>query len=206
MSLADSLAAGLDALGLTADAGQRTAMLAYLELLAKWNRTYNLTAIHAPERMLSHHLLDSLGIAPHVGSGTLLDVGSGAGLPGIPLAILRPDVEVTLLDASGKKCAFMRQAAIELHLPVRVVHARAERHAPPRPYAQIVSRAFADLTDFVRATAHLLAPDGRWLAMKGLYPDEEIARLEGARVRRDIPLRIPGLAAERHLILLEPPA
>ncbi len=204
MSLAHELGEGLRALGLEADSGRQSALLAYLDLLARWNRTYNLTAIHEPGRMLSHHVLDSLGIAPHIGAGDLLDVGSGAGLPGIPLAILRPDLDITLLDANQKKCSFMQQAAIELHLPVRVVHGRVESHASPRPYRYIVSRAFSDLSEFVRLSAHLLAPDGAWLAMKGLYPHEEIAQLKAARVRRDIPLRIPGLEAERHLIILEP--
>lgn len=204
MNLARELDAGLAGLGLQVDAGRQAVLLAYLDLLAKWNRTYNLTAIHEPERMLTHHILDSLSIAAHVGAGSLLDVGSGAGLPGIPLAILRPDLEVTLLDASQKKCGFMQQAAIELKLPVRVVHGRAESLAAPPAYRHIASRAFADLSEFVRLTAHLLAPGGSWLAMKGLYPHEEVAQLKGARVGRDIPLRIPGLEAERHLILLEP--
>jgi len=204
VNLARELDAGLAGLGLQVDARRQAVLLAYLDLLAKWNRTYNLTAIHEPERMLTHHILDSLSIAAHVGAGSLLDVGSGAGLPGIPLAILRPDLEVTLLDASQKKCGFMQQAAIELKLPVRVVHGRAESLAVPPAYRHIASRAFADLSEFVRLTAHLLAPGGSWLAMKGLYPHEEVAQLKGARVGRDIPLRIPGLEAERHLILLEP--
>jgi 16S rRNA (guanine527-N7)-methyltransferase len=154
---------------------------------------------------LTHHLLDSLAIAPHIGTGPLLDVGSGAGLPGIPLAILRPDLKVTLLDASQKKCGFMQQAAIELKLAnVAVVHGRVETYRPAAGFAQIVSRAFSDLPEFVRLTRHVLAEDGEWLAMKGLYPNEEIAQLKGVRVIRDIPLHVPGLDADRHLIVMEP--
>jgi 16S rRNA (guanine527-N7)-methyltransferase len=198
------LAESLRALGANLDARQEVSLLDYLTLLDKWNRTYNLTAIHEPERMLTHHLLDSLAILPMVTAGPLLDVGSGAGLPGIPLAIARPDLNVTLLDSSQKRCGFMRQAAIELKLGnVGVAHARAEDYQPIEKFPQIVSRAFSDLSEFVRATRHLLAEGGEWLAMKGLYPDEEIALLKGARVKRHIRLHVPGLEAERHLIVME---
>jgi len=205
MNLAARLTDGVAALGLDVDARARAALLDYLGLLEKWNKTYNLTAIHEPERMLTHHILDSLAIASHVGAGPLLDVGSGAGLPGIPLAILRPGMKVTLLDASQKKCGFMRQAAIELKLPnVTVVHGRVEDFQPAGGFPQVVSRAFSDLSEFVRLTRHLVAEGGEWLAMKGLYPHEEIAQLKGARVTRDVPLRVPGLDADRHLIVMEP--
>jgi len=205
MNLAARLADGVSALGLDVDERARAALLDYLGLLEKWNKTYNLTAIHEPERMLTHHLLDSLIIAPQVGAGPLLDVGSGAGLPGIPLAIARPGLRVTLLDASQKKCGFMRQAAIDLKLSnVTVTHARVEDFRPADGFPQVVSRAFSDLSEFVRLTRHLVAPGGEWLAMKGLYPHEEIAQLKGARVTRDVPLRVPGLDADRHLILMEP--
>jgi 16S rRNA (guanine527-N7)-methyltransferase len=157
------------------------------------------------ERMLTHHILDSLVILPQVGKGPLLDVGSGAGLPGIPLAIARSDLRVTVLDASQKKCGFMQQAAIELNLPgVAVVHGRVEDYRPGPGFPQIVSRAFSDLSEFVRLTRHLLAEGGQWLAMKGLYPNEEIAQIKGARVVRDIPLHVPGLDGDRHLIIMEP--
>jgi 16S rRNA (guanine527-N7)-methyltransferase len=205
MNLAPHLTEALASMGLAPGPRQGAALLDYLGLLGKWNRTYNLTAIHEPERMLTHHLLDSLAIAPHIGTGPLLDVGSGAGLPGIPLAILRPDLKVTLLDASQKKCGFMQQAAIELKLAnVAVVHGRVETYRPAAGFAQIVSRAFSDLPEFVRLTRHVLAEDGEWLAMKGLYPNEEIAQLKGVRVIRDIPLHVPGLDADRHLIVMEP--
>ncbi len=205
MNLGSHLSEALAALGLDPEPRQEVAWLDYLDLMAKWNKTFNLTAIHELERMLTHHLLDSLAVAPHVGAGPLLDVGSGAGLPGIPLAILRPELKVTLLDASQKKCGFMQQAAIELKLPnVTVVHARVEEFRPRDGFAQVVSRAFSELSEFVRLTRHLVAEGGEWLAMKGLYPNEEIAQLTGARVTRDIPLHVPGLNADRHLIVLEP--
>ena len=205
MSLAEPLSAGLHALGLDLRQPQQSALLDYLALLGKWNKTYNLTAIHEPERMLTHHLLDSLALVPHVGDGSLLDVGSGAGLPGIPLAIARPELRVTVMDASQKKCGFMQQAAIELKLTnVSVVHARVEAYQATRKFDWIVSRAFSDLAEFVRLSAHLLAPGGLWLAMKGVIPEDEIAQITAARVRDVLSLRVPGLVAERSLIIMEP--
>ncbi len=205
MNLPESLDAGLAGLQLVLPAQQKTALLSYLALLGKWNKTFNLTAIHEPERMLTHHILDSLALTPYVTEGTLLDVGSGAGFPGIPLAIVRPELAVTVMDASQKKCGFMQQAAIELGLTnVTVVHARVEAYRASRPYTQIVSRAFSDLAEFVRLSAHLLAPGGVWLAMKGVYPQAEIDQLKAARVVRTLPLQVPGLNAERNLIVMEP--
>ena len=202
--LTGQLAEALRAMDVDLDASQQARLLDYLALIGKWNRTYNLTAIHEPERMLTHHLLDSLAVLPMVAAGPLLDVGSGAGLPGIPLALARPDLKVTLLDSSQKRCGFMQQAAIELKLGnVTVVHARAEDYLPVEKFPQIVSRAFSDLSEFVKVTRHLLAEGGEWLAMKGLYPDEEIALLKGARVKSHARLQIPGLDADRHLIIME---
>jgi 16S rRNA (guanine527-N7)-methyltransferase len=200
----ERLGAGLAAMGLEIAADRQVRLLEYLALLQKWNKTYNLTAIHEPERMLTHHLLDSLVILPHVTADRLLDVGAGAGLPGIPLAIARPELAVTLIDASHKKAAFMQQAAIELKLTnVTALHGRVEDLDPATKYPQIVSRAFSELNEFVRLTAPLLADRGEWLAMKGLYPNEEIAQLKGARVKRDVELRVPGLDADRRLIVIE---
>jgi len=187
------------------DVRQKTALLSYLTLLGKWNKTYNLTAIHEPERMLTHHILDSLAITPHVVSGTLLDVGSGGGFPGIPLAIVRPDLAVSVMDSSQKKCGFMQQVVIELKLAqVAVLNSRVESYPAAQKFDQIVSRAFSDLSEFVRLSAHLLAPRGYWLAMKGVHPTEELSRLKQARVVRDLPLQVPGLNAERSLIIMEP--
>ena len=204
MHLGGQLSEALEVMNIRLEASQEAALLKYLALLDKWNRTYNLTAIHEPERMLTHHILDSLAVLPHVGDGPLLDVGSGGGLPGIPMAIARPDLAVTLMDASQKKCGFMQQAAIELGLGlVKVVHGRVEDFRAPEGFPQIVSRAFSELQTFVSLTRHLLVQGGEWLAMKGVYPNEEIALLKGARVKQALPLHVPGLEADRHLIIME---
>lgn len=197
------LATGLAALGLDLPAAAQEKLLAYRDLLLKWNRTYNLTALRDPEQAISHHLLDSLAILPWVKAGSLLDVGSGGGLPGIPLAIARPDLQVTLVDAVQKKATFLQQAAIELGLPnVRAIHARVETLVGQ--FGQITSRAFSDLAEFTRLTRHLLALEGRWLAMKGVRPADEMAALPaGISIAAIEPLAVPGLDAERHLIILK---
>ncbi len=193
------------ALPLPADAPGR--LLQYLELLAKWNRTYNLTAIREPVDMVSHHLLDSLAVIAHLPvageSPALADVGSGAGLPGIPLAIARPHWHIALADASSKKTAFLRQAAIELALPnVQVHHGRVETWRPVLPFAIAISRAFADLGAFIAASRHLLAPQGILAAMKGAMPSAELAGVPpGCDCSRVIPLKVPLLNAQRHLVL-----
>lgn len=204
MTPAEQLAAGLAALAIDADAAQQARLLAYGELLRKWNRSYSLTALTDPSMVVSHHLLDSLAILPFVGDGPLADVGSGGGMPGIPLAILRPQLAVTLVEANGKKAAFLRQAAIGAGLAnLRVEHARVEAWRPQTPQRVVTSRAFASLADFVAATRHLLAPGGRWLAMKGQRPDAEIAALPaGVAVDAVHALQVPGLAAARHLVVL----
>ena len=198
-----TLAAGLAELGLDLSDAVQHKMLAFRDLLLKWNKTYNLTALRDPEQAISHHLLDSLTILPHVGTGPLLDVGSGGGLPGIPLAIACPGLSVGMVDTVQKKASFLQQASIELGLKnVTVHHARGEEMQGQ--YAQISSRAFADLGLFVSLTRHLLAPGGRWLAMKGVRPDDEIAALPaGITVEAIISLIVPGLEAERHLIILK---
>lgn len=199
------LAAGIAALDLALPAGAEEKLLAYLALLDKWNRVYNLTAVRDVERMVSHHLLDSLAVLPYLQGETLLDVGSGGGLPGIPLAIARPALQVTLIDSIAKKTAFLLQAKAELGLAnVSVVTGRVEDHKPEAPFDLITSRAFADLREFVTLTRHLLKPDGHWLALKGLYPHEEIALLPSdVKVSADHALVVPGLEAHRHLIVLE---
>ena len=204
MSQAAQLDAGLAGLELDLPAAARTKLLAYLALLYKWNRTYSLTALRDEAKAVSHHLIDSLAILPFVPPGKLLDVGSGGGMPGIPLAIARPALAVTLLDSNSKKTAFLQQAAIELSLPNITVHCgRVEQYHPASGFAAITSRAFAELADFTGRSAHLLAPDGLWLAMKGVYPHEEIARLPAStRVDAVHRLQLPGLGDERHLVVL----
>ena len=198
-----NLSTGLAELGINLSAAQQDQLLAFRDLLLKWNKTYNLTALRDPEQAISHHLLDSLAILPQLGDGPLLDVGSGGGLPGIPLAIARPALAVSMVDTVQKKATFLQQAAIQLGLKnVAVHHARVEEmHGQ---YAQISSRAFAEIALFIRLTRHLLAPGGRWLAMKGMRPDNEIAVLPSdIVVEQIIPLHVPGLDAERHLIILK---
>jgi 16S rRNA (guanine527-N7)-methyltransferase len=197
-------------LGLAVSPAQQGILLAYAALLEKWNRTYNLTAVRDASGIVALHLLDSLAVLPLVdaaldeGQGALLDVGSGGGLPGIPLAILRPQLAVTLADSNSKKTAFQRQAAIELGLAnVAVQTGRIEDWRPAAKFPRIVSRAFAELADFVALTRHLLAPGGRWLAMKGVRPDDEIARLPaGVVVEAVHRLQVPDVDGERHLVVM----
>ena len=205
MSRDAALAAGINELGLFLQAFQRKQLLTYIDLLAKWNEVYNLTAIRDEDEMLSHHLLDALSIVPHVAGRHFLDVGSGAGLPGIPVAIADPKCEVTLLDSNQKKAAFLQQAVIELALQnATVCAARIEAWHPARHFEVIASRAFSDLAEFVGQTQHLLAEHGVFAAMKGAYPHAEIERLpEVFRVRAVKRLAVPGLAGERHLVLVE---
>ena len=202
----EQLTCGATAMGLMLSTKAEDGLLAYLALLDKWNRVYNLTAVRETERMVSHHLLDSLAISPYFQVGPILDVGSGGGLPGIPLAIIRPDLQVTLIDSVAKKTAFLLQVKAELGLNnLSIVTGRVEAHQPATPFNTITSRAFSDLKEFVTLTRHLLAPGGRWLAMKGLYPHEEIAQLPSwVRLSAEHVLTIPGLDATRHLIILEP--
>ena len=206
MNQAELLARGLAALGLELPAAARERLLAYAALLLKWNRTYNLTAIRDPEEIVTHHLLDSLAVLPHLATvRTLADVGSGGGLPGIPLAIARPDLAVTSIETVNKKASFQQQARIELDLAnFQPRCGRVEQFRPERPFDAVISRAFSDLSDFARLAGHLIAPQGRLHAMKGGYPREEIAALPaGWAVDRSIELRVPQLNAERHLILLK---
>lgn len=204
MSREQQLSEGLRALGIELPAAAQAQLLAYAAFLEKWNRTYSLTALRDPKLAVSHHLLDSLAILPWVTAANLLDVGSGGGQPGLPLAIARPDLAVTVLDSNSKKTAFLQQAAIELGLKnVCVATARVEDFGPATPFAAITSRAFAELADFVGLTRHLLAPGGQWLAMKGQRPDAEIAKLPpGGSVTAVHRLHVPGVDGERHLVVI----
>ncbi len=194
------LADGLAALGL--DPALAPPLLDYLALLLRWNRTYNLTAIRDPEEMVTRHLLDSLAMHPYVRPGALADLGTGPGLPGIPLAIARPDVQVTLVESNGKKARFLREAVRQLKLGnARVLESRAEAVAEPGAYAQITARALDTLAGILEVGGHLLAADGRLLAMKGVAPAEEIAALPAGWAALAVhPLDVPGLEAERHLV------
>jgi 16S rRNA (guanine527-N7)-methyltransferase len=197
---------GLTGLQLDLLLNAREKLDAYVALLRKWNNVYNLTALHDPQDILTHHLLDSLALVPHVpNAGSLLDVGSGAGLPGIPLAIALPQLEVTLIDSNHKKTAFLQQAVIELALGnVEVICARVENIQLSQLFNVVTSRAFADLLTFVELAGRLVAPGGRLLAMKGALPEREMAQLDYTfQVIDKIALAVPGLNAERHLIVLQ---
>jgi 16S rRNA (guanine527-N7)-methyltransferase len=241
-SLEQQLAAGIDELGLSLDTAVVAQLLAFVGLLQKWNKTYNLTAIRQPAEMVSHHVLDSLSVLPVLlpwlqksalagrrpgfrdacvtpGAGCsavpaeqvgqlnrlrFCDVGSGAGLPGLVLAMAQPEWQWTSVDAVDKKAAFQRQACIELGLRnVQVISGRVES-VPAAGFDLVISRAFAELSDFVEWSGHLISAGGYLLAMKGVLPEEEITRLPGGwKVSEVFPLRVPGLDVQRHLIVLE---
>lgn len=203
MSLAEELQGGIAQLGITLSADAQNRLLDYLALLHKWNRVYNLTAIRDPQEMVSHHLLDSLAVLPHLWAGRWLDVGCGGGLPGLVLAIAQPDWQFTLLDSNSKKTSFVQQAVIELGLSNASVHcARVEGWQSTERFDGIISRAFSELGEFLHSTRHLIAPHGRWVAMKGT-PQQELAGVpDGFRVERVIPLQVPGLHAARSLVIV----
>lgn len=205
MSLAAQLAQGIAQLGLSLPPGTQDRLLNYLALVKKWNQVYNLTAVRDPSKMVSQHLLDCLAVVPHVSAATVLDVGSGAGLPGIPLALALPQTQVTLLDSNQKKAAFLRQAAIELGLNNAAVECvRVETWRPECLFELVISRAVSDLAEYVKLAGHLVAAGGTLAAMKGVYPTEELARLPRAfRLRAAHALSVPGLRAARHLLLFE---
>jgi 16S rRNA (guanine527-N7)-methyltransferase len=206
MSLETQLSEGLAALELGLDAEVRRKLLGHVALVNKWNRVHNLTAVREPEQMVGLHVLDSLSLLPHLqGARRLIDVGTGAGFPGLPIAIAMPGVQVTVLDSSHKKCSFLEQARAELGLTnVAVACERVEQYSPPTLFDTVVSRAFAELQDFVTQAKHLAEPGGRFLAMKGVYPFEEIARVpQSHRVARVVELNVPSVDAKRHLVLLE---
>jgi 16S rRNA (guanine527-N7)-methyltransferase len=203
---AEELLQGAAQLGVTLDERQQQQLLAYLALLVKWNQAYNLTAVRDPDEMVSRHLLDSLSVVPFVASAgdTWLDVGSGGGMPGVPLAILFPERHFTLLDSNGKKTRFLTQVKIELQLAnLDVVHSRVEAFRPAQPFSGICSRAFSALADFANWTRHLGDGHTRWLAMKGVQPDDELQalpvdfRLESCQL-----LKVPGCQGQRHLLIL----
>jgi 16S rRNA (guanine527-N7)-methyltransferase len=203
-----ALERGLEQMALALPAGAREQLLRYQALLDKWNRVYNLTAIRDPLDMVSHHLLDSLAVLPHLAlpaAARVADAGSGPGLPGIPLALAKPQWHIALIEANQKKAAFLRQAKIELELAnVEVQEARAESWQPAEGFALVISRAFTRLADFVATCRHLVAPAGMLAAMKGKAPQAELADLPAdVLCRAVIALAVPLLKAERHLVLCE---
>lgn len=193
---------GLKALDLAEPPGLAAALAAYLELLARWNATYNLTAVRGPEEMVTRHLMDSLVALPFLGEGRVLDVGTGAGLPGLALAMASPGQSFVLLDSSGKKTRFVEHAVARLGLKnVEVVRARAEAHEDPEGFDSVISRAFSSVGDFIRVAGHLTRPAGRLLAMKGALPEAELAALpSGWGLQAVHKLAVPGLAGQRHLL------
>ncbi|MFN3581348.1 MAG: 16S rRNA (guanine(527)-N(7))-methyltransferase RsmG [Pseudomonas sp.] len=201
---ARELATGAEQMGITLTAEQSRQLVDYLALLHKWNKAYNLTAVRDPDEMVSRHLLDSLSILPHVQGSQWLDVGSGGGMPGVILAIMLPQSDFTLLDSNGKKTRFLTQVRLELGLRnLRVVQSRVEAFEPEQPFDGIVSRAFSSLADFTQLTRHLSHAQTRWLAMKGQYPEEELAALPvDFEVVESAQLAVPGCQGSRHLLIL----
>ncbi len=204
-SLGAVLDGGCAQLGVALEARHRAQMLTLVHELADWSLRFNLTAIREPADIVTKHLLDSLTVLPHLSGRTVADVGSGAGFPGLPLAIASPERSFTLIEATGKKVRFIEHATRHLGLAnVVVVHARAESWKPPVPFDSVVARALSSLSDFVRFAGHLAAPRGRLLAMKGQSPEEELRTLaRGWRATQTLPLRVPGLDAARHLVVLQ---
>lgn len=198
------LTEGAARLDIAIEPDQCERMLAYLRLLQKWNKAYNLTAVRDPAHMVSRHLLDSLSILPYVQGDRWLDVGSGGGMPGIILAVMRPDARFTLLDSNGKKTRFLTQVKLELGLAnLTVVHNRVEAFQAELAFDGIVSRAFSSLADFTQMTRHLGDRETRWLAMKGQYPQEELAGLPvDFQVTDSAQLAVPGCQGSRHLLIL----
>lgn len=203
MDLPTALANGIKGLDLTASVEQQSKLLTLLEQLVKWNKSYNLTAIKNPMEGLTLHLLDSLAVIPFIKQQQILDVGTGAGFPGLPLAIMLPEVQFSLLDSNSKKIRFIRQQIHLLGLDnVEAIHSRVEQPREEQ-YAGIISRAFASIEDMVQLTEHLLQQNGRWLLMKGLYSEQEVSALSG-KVREIAchKLKVPGLSANRCLVEL----
>lgn len=204
---AEELTKGAQQLNVALSEQQQELLLAYLGLLIKWNKAYNLTAVRNPDEMVSRHLLDSLSVVEHVQScgDNWLDVGSGGGMPGVPLAILFPERKFTLLDSNGKKTRFLTQVKLELKLDnLEVIHSRVEAYTPEHAFSGIISRAFSSLEDFTNWTRHLGDLQTNWFAMKGVHPDDELQalpddfRLESCQI-----LKVPGCQGQRHLLILQ---
>jgi 16S rRNA (guanine527-N7)-methyltransferase len=199
----ERLVAGLQTLDLFADAAKIERLLAFIALIEKWNKAYNLTAIRNRREMVSLHLLDSLAIAPYLQGARIIDVGTGAGLPGIPLAIYAPEKQFVLLDSNSKKTRFVQQAVVELKLQnVTVCHSRVEDYRPETGFDTILTRAFAALPEIMQVTRHLLAQNGILLAMKGREPDDELVQLDADYAL--FAMQVPGIDAQRCLVRIAP--
>ena len=202
MNLAEDLHCGSAQLGIVLSEEAQSKLLEYVSMLHKWNKVYNLTAIRDPQQMVSNHLLDSLAVMPHLWPGRWLDVGCGAGLPGVVLAIAQPGWQFTLLDSNSKKTSFVQQVIIQLGLSnITVQCARAEQWQAQERFDGIISRAFSGLGEFIDRTRHLMAPEGRWAAMKGIAEQELVKIPEGCSVEAVISLQVPGLRAARSLVI-----
>ena len=201
---AEELSTGARLLGVNLTETQHQQLLGYLALLIKWNKAYNLTSVRNPDEMVSRHLLDSLSVMSFIENGRWLDVGSGGGMPGIPLAILFPDSQVTCLDSNGKKTRFLTQVKLELQLGnLQVIHSRVEEYQPELPFNGIVSRAFSSMENFTHWTRHLGDSETRWLAMKGVHPADELVALPtDFRLDSEHALTVPGCQGQRHLLIL----
>ena len=201
--LKNLLAEGVAGLGIEIDDQHRRALLGYLSLLKRWNRVYNLTTVKSDADFVTRHLLDSLSVVPYLHGRNVIDIGSGAGLPGIPVALACPDISVTLLDSNAKRCRFLRQVQAQLKLQnVSIVQHRAEKFNPHEKFDSLFSRAFSSLSSFITCSGHLLADDGQLLAMKGQWPGEESVEIPAGFMIKDvIKLNVPGLPEQRHLII-----
>jgi len=202
-NLGQQIQQGCEQLDLTLTADQISRLQTYIELLDKWNKVYNLTSVRDPNEMVSRHLLDSLTILPYLKGDSLLDVGTGAGLPGIPIAIIHPEIAVTLLDTNSKKTRFLQQVKAELRLDnVTVVHARVEEAKLPK-FAMVTARAFATIKDIIDLTGQHCDDAGCLLLMKGVRPDEELGAMSGGFKLQDVvTLNVPGCEGQRHLVRL----
>lgn len=202
-SCRDILVSGLASLNMSLTEDQIEQLLSFIKLIEKWNKAYNLTAIRNREDMVRLHLLDSLAVLPFIEGKCVIDIGTGAGLPGIPLAICLPHIEFTLLDSNAKKTRFVQQAVLELGLKnVAICHDRVERYQPGYAFNTVITRAFASLSDIVELTAHLLAEGGVLLTMKGQNPEAELAQVSADKTL--IPIKVPGVEALRCLIRIRP--
>jgi 16S rRNA (guanine527-N7)-methyltransferase len=197
------LADGVAEIGIEVDDQRQRAMLGYLSLLKRWNRVYNLTTVNSDKDFVTRHILDSLSVVPYLKGKRIIDIGTGAGLPGIPVALACPDLTVTLLDSNAKRCRFLRQVQAQLKLQnVNIVQQRAEEFHPHEKFDSLLSRAFSSLSTFINSSGHLLADNGQLLAMKGQWPGEEAGEVAaGFRVEDVIKLNVPGLQEQRHLVI-----